>query len=119
MVISTRKQFNMQALMTKVDQKANDRDVTTIFEVQDVKINTLDNNCLLLAKDFQTFQKLINKIHQSVVELQEVNKDVLLGNKPANCLSCNRGAEGYASQHLVKGKDGQFYVGLSNQNKKL
>ena len=95
MVITTRKQFDMQALMRKVDQKANDRDVTTIFEVQDVKINTLDNNCLLLAKDFQTFQKLINKIHQSVVELQEVNKDVLLGNKPANCLSCNRGGEGY------------------------
>jgi len=32
----------------------------------------------------------VNKMNFAVKELQEVNKDVLLGKKSANCLSCGK-----------------------------
>lgn len=53
----------MNALKKLIEKKANDKDVSTIFDVQDLKINTLDNNFLLLAKDFQTFHKVMNKMY--------------------------------------------------------
>ena len=45
----------MSALKRLIEKKANDKDVTAIFEVQDIKINSLDQNSLLLAKDFKAF----------------------------------------------------------------
>lgn len=50
-------------------------------------------------------------MHKSICELQEVNKDVLLGKKAVGCLSCNRGNEGYEALSRVKGQDGKLYVG--------
>jgi len=64
-----RQEFDMNALKRLIEKKANDKDVTTIFEVQDVKINSLDHNSLLLAKDFKAFQKVISRMHQSIIEL--------------------------------------------------
>jgi hypothetical protein len=54
---------------------------------------------------------VINKMHKSICELQEVNKDVLLGKKTVNCLSCNKGNDGYEALSHVKGQDGRLYVG--------
>ena len=50
-------------------------------------------------------------MHRSICELQEVNKDVLLGKKTVNCLSCNKGNDGYEALSHVKGQDGRLYVG--------
>lgn len=50
-------------------------------------------------------------MHKSICELQEVNKDVLLGKKSVNCLSCNKGNDGYEALQHVKGQDGKLYVG--------
>ena len=108
----------MNALKRLIEKKANDKDVTTIFEVQDVKINSLDHNSLLLAKDFKAFQKVISRMHQSIIELQEVNKDLLLGKKSANCLSCNKGNDGFEARANVVGRDGRLYVGEGKNAKK-
>jgi hypothetical protein len=43
----------------------------------------------------------------AVKELQEVNKDVLLGKKSANCLSC--GKDDAITHMPLHGNDGQIY----------
>ena len=43
---------------------------------------------MAIAQDFETFQTAINKMHAVVIELQEVNKDVIVGKRNLNCLSC-------------------------------
>jgi hypothetical protein len=58
-------------------------------------------------------------MHKCVVELQEVNKDVLLGKKSVNCLSCNKGNDGYEALQHVKGRDGNLYVGSGHALKDL
>jgi hypothetical protein len=58
-------------------------------------------------------------MHKSICELQEVNKDVLLGKKSVNCLSCNKGNDGYEALQQFKGKDGKLYVGSGHTLKDL
>ena len=83
----------------------------------DYKMNLLDDNFLLLAKDLETFQRVSRKMTTSISELQSAQKDVLLGKKNANCLSCTKGPAGLESHQHVLGKDGQLYV--SDLNKPL
>lgn len=45
-------------------------------------------------------------MHYAIVELQEANKDVLLGKRAVNCLSCGKGNE---TSQTVKGTDGKLY----------
>lgn len=42
------------------------------------------------------------------MELQEANKDVMLGKRNVNCLSCNNDS---AANKNVLGKDGRYYRG--------
>jgi hypothetical protein len=46
----------------------------------------------------------------AVKELQECNKDVLLGKKSANCLSC--GKDDAINYNPIPGNDGQIYRGF-------
>ena len=79
---------------------------------------TLDNNFLLLAQDLETFQKFMNRQQKSIAELQEVNKDVLLGKKNISCLSCNKGEDVRRPIQHVKGQDGKLYWGGGNGTSK-
>ena len=41
-----------------------------------------------IASDFETFQTAINRMHGVMIELQEASKEVMLGKRNLNCLSC-------------------------------
>ena len=69
----------------------------------------MDTNILCIAQDFDTFQSAINKIHTAVMELQDANKDVLVGKRNVNCLSC--GVDASANKNIVQGRDGRCYKG--------
>ena len=45
-------------------------------------------------------------MHYSVLELQEANREVLLGRKSLNCLSCGRGGQKVT---MMLGSDGKQY----------
>ena len=49
-------------------------------------------------------------MHYSIIDLQEINKDVLLGRRNANCISCSKGADGYEVIKNVQGQDGKLYM---------
>lgn len=71
---------------------------------------------MAIAQDFETFQTAINKMHAVVIELQEVNKDVIVGKRNLNCLSCGikDGQSTNAGSSVVNGKDGRVYRGFAN-----
>lgn len=48
-------------------------------------------------------------MEQSIVQLQDINKDVLLGKKNANCLSCSKMNDNFENQQQIPGKDGRLY----------
>ncbi len=82
------------------------------FGNHEFKISTLDRNIVRMATDFETFQMAFNKIHTAVMELQEANRDVLLGKRTTNCLSCGKGNETNNAQ--ITGKDGKVYKGITS-----
>ena len=58
------------------------------FNNHEFKIAMLDKNIIAIASDFETFQNAINRMNSVVLELQDINKDVLVGKRNLNCLSC-------------------------------
>lgn len=53
-------------------------------------------------------------MHQAIVELQDANRDVLVGKRTTNCLSCGKGGAGGEAQ--IMGKDGRVYKGLTSEH---
>ena len=72
---------------------------------------------MLIAQDFERFQKIMSRMHSNISELQEINKDVLLGKKNTNCLSCNKGKDGFEKTLNIKGTDGRLYHGSQEPTK--
>ena len=70
---------------------------------------------MAIVADFETFQAAVNRIHAVMLELQEANKDVLVGKRNLNCLSCGI-KEGQSSvaptaHSTIHGRDGRIYRG--------
>ena len=76
------------------------------------KIQTLDQNIMAIAGDMESFQSAVNKMNVALLELQEANKDVLVGKKSFNCLSCGKD-DGLPSMNF-QGKDGNIYKTFNN-----
>lgn len=113
-IVSIRQEFDMSLLRKWVEKKADRTELSTMFDNHDYKLLTLDSNFLLLSQDFETFHKNMIKMQKHVQELRDVNKDVLLGGKAVNCLSCNKAED---TRKDIKGKDGRLYWGTTlNQN---
>lgn len=89
-LVKIRQDFDVQTLKKMIAAKADDKEVAYALDQQDSKSKLLDNNVMMLANDLETFQKWMAKMNKALTELQEINKDVLLGKKNANCLSCSK-----------------------------
>ena len=77
--------------MKSVIKKADGEQVNADLKNHEFKISLLDKNLIHIASDFQLFQTAMTQINTSVAELQEANKEVLLGKRKLNCLSCGEG----------------------------
>ena len=87
-LVALRKECDIDEFKKSLRTKADSNEVKSDLENHEFKIGTLDRNLICIANDFETFQQAINKMHVSVIELQEANKDVLIGKRKLNCLSC-------------------------------
>lgn len=116
-MISIRNDFDMGALHKFIETKANKESIQNDFQNHEFKISTLDKNIVAIAQDFETFQSAINRMHSVVLEIQEANKDVLVGKRNVNCLSCGikDGQTTTTQPHTtINGKDGRLYRGAGS-----
>lgn len=98
----------------------------------------LDSNFQLMVHDFTTIQKAINHMHRNIMHLQELNRDVMVGKRNTNCISCGLGPQTapesrhqtispgaraatdpqqtgqYESLQHVQGLDGRLYIADSD-----
>ena len=104
-LLNIRQEFDRNEINRLIDTKANGEQVSNDFNNHEFKIAMLDKNIIAIASDFETFQNAINRMNSVVLELQDINKDVLVGKRNLNCLSCGNKDPG---QHaVVHGKDGR------------
>ena len=92
-LVKLRSEVDVHSINRNIDRKANEDQVRSDFSNHEFKIGTLDRNIIRMAADFETFQMAFNKLHAAIVELQDANRDVLLGKRTTNCLSCGKGGE--------------------------
>lgn len=78
----------MDTFLRLIRQKADCEVVNADFKNHEFKISHIDNNVMRMASDFEIIQDNISQIDMKVAELIEVNKEVLLGKRRLNCLSC-------------------------------
>ena len=118
-MIQIRHEFDIGKINKSINSKASKETVHGDFQNHEFKISTLDKNIVAIATDFETFQQAINKMHLVIIELQEANKDVLVGKRNYNCLSCGvKDSNGATSPtqtinalQAIPGKDGRIYRG--------
>jgi hypothetical protein len=82
--------LDVHGIQRALDKKIDTEVVKVEIQNHEYKISTLDRNIIRMATDFETFQIAINKLHYGIVELQEANRDVLIGKRSINCLSCSK-----------------------------
>lgn len=110
-LVKYKAQVNVHSIFRDIEKKANKEEVASNLNNHEFKIGTLDRNIIRMAADFETLQLAINKMHQAIVELQDANRDVLLGKRTTNCLSCGKGGGENGNQQIT-GKDGRIYKGI-------
>ena len=92
-LVKYKAQVNVHTIHRDIEKKANKEEVSNNLNNHEFKISTLDRNIIRMAADFETLQLALNKMHQAIVELQDANRDVLLGKRTTNCLSCGKGGD--------------------------
>ena len=80
-LVQLRKETDVDYLKTMVNKKADNEQVQNELFSQEQKIEKLDQNLIAIVNDLKRFQTTINTMYVSVADLQEVNKDILLGKK--------------------------------------
>lgn len=110
-LLNIRQEFDRNEINRLIDTKANSQQVQNDFNNHEFKIAMLDKNIIAIAADFETFQNAINRMNSVVMELQDLNKDVLIGKRNLNCLSCGNKEPG--QQPVVHGIDGRVYRAAS------
>ena len=111
-LVSLRKDFDIDLLLKRIADKADSETVNNDLKNHEFKISLLDKNLIHMATDFQVVQTALGQVNSQILELQEVNKDVLVGKKRLNCLSCGTMPE---RQEQMIGSDGQMYRIESDQ----
>jgi hypothetical protein len=111
-MVKLRQQFDINAIRRDIDKKLDVQKAYENFNLSENRLRQMDSNVLLMAADFEKFQKIIAKVHKEVQQLMEINQDVLLGKKNTNCLSCNNGKDNMDKFASTKGKDGRIYYGV-------
>jgi hypothetical protein len=111
-LILMRKEIDVEGINRRIHEKANAESVDSDLANHEFKISTLDGNVLSLAEDLNNLTSMLGKMKSNLSELQEANKDVLLGKKTFNCLSCGTN-DGLPSKNFI-GKNGQMYKTYNN-----
>lgn len=108
-IVQLRKDTDVDTFLRLIRQKADCEVVNADFKNHEFKISHIDNNVMRMASDFEIIQDNISQIDMKVAELIEVNKEVLLGKRRLNCLSC--GNEN--SVPIGQGIDGKVYKSIT------
>ena len=61
----------------------------------------------------------ITQINQRVAKLSDINRDVLIGKRNSNCISCSKGLDTRDGQRQFKGSDGKLYLGSDKGSPKF
>ncbi|CAI2386723.1 unnamed protein product [Moneuplotes crassus] len=89
-LVKLRKEIDMFSIKKEIGRRALTEDMKHDFHVIESKCAKMEHLVSNFSFEVDGFKDFVHKVTKSINELQEMNKDVLVGNKNINCLSCGR-----------------------------
>ena len=81
----------MDAIKVLVSKKADLEQLNRGLVEQNKRINSVNEGMMNVQNDVKQFQSVLSKITLTVHLLEDANKDILLGKRRLDCLSCGVG----------------------------
>ncbi len=81
----------MEAIKVLVSKKADVDQLNRGLADQNKRINSVNEGMVNVLNDVKQFQSVLSKIKLTVHLLEDANKDILLGKRRLDCLSCGVG----------------------------
>ena len=97
-LVNMRNEFDMNKLQKMIKTKAETKEVSSLENDLRHLLAETDNKQNLITTDFSLAVKAINKMNSRLMELSDINRDVLIGKRNANCISCSKMQDDFAPQ---------------------
>lgn len=111
-LVKLRKELDLFSIKKEINKRALDEEVKYEIHKVETKWSKIEQLIAGFSFEFDGVKDFVKKFGKSIKELQEVNKDVLLGKQNVNWLSCGRGDKKFVPTiPMIKGKDGRVYKG--------
>ncbi|CAI2386626.1 unnamed protein product [Moneuplotes crassus] len=107
-LVKLRKEIDLFTIKKEIGKRALIEEVKHDFHVIQAKCSKVEHLVSNFSFEIDGFKDFIKRVSKNISELQDVNRDVLVGNKNVNCLSCGRGDKKFIpTMPLIKGQDGR------------
>ena len=108
--------IDLVGLKREISLKTDKSEFWEENEKNEVNVNNVEWALIKLSIDIENANSAFNKMFKEVDSLKEANRNVLMGKKSINCLSCGWGNTNFVpSMPMVKGADGRPYKGRLKQ----
>lgn len=114
-LVTLRREMNLNAIHKKMRTFADLEAVTTDFDAQSKRINKVEKEIGGLDRVLEAVNLLSETLQVKIQQMEESSKEVLIGKRNVNCLSC----AGEPKDTTGVGSDGRLYRGLSNERDEL
>ena len=113
-LVQLKKDTDVDTFIRQLSKKADAELVNTDLKNHEFKLGVLDTNVMNVVNEMEQFTTKISRIIYQISELQEANKDVLLGKRKLNCLACGADNNKETNQ---QGADGKMYKSINPKSK--
>lgn len=107
--VTLRREFDMNAITRNFKAKADLSHVKQVEEAMFGSCSILEEKIQKITSDLTLSIKVLQKMNRDVNDLKEINNDVLIGKRNANCLVCSKSQPGDRQVQVGKGTDGKVY----------
>ena len=89
-LVKIRHDLDIHKIHRELKMKADDAPTQDNFNAHEYKLCAFENTIVKLATDFEIFSDALNKLRQYINEIRDGQKEVLVGKRNMNCLSCGK-----------------------------
>ena len=109
-MIELRKEFDMPKIDKLIKSKLPKDEFDSQIQNTNYQLDVLQMRHGNLHTECTNLSRNLIDIHKRINILEDSNRDVLLGRRNGNCISCSKMKDGYEALKFKDGTDGKLYM---------
>lgn len=106
-IVKLRNEIDISKIIREIHSKLDINQFKDESSKLEESLSNIEQAVVMLKMELNGANQAFNKIFNDVEDLKEINRNVLVGKKSVNCLSCGRGDIKFMpAAPIIKGKDG-------------